>query len=337
METQKMKIAILILNWNGVNWLKKFLSNIHENRGQSKIFIIDNNSSDNSIEFIKNSFSDIQVIQHKKNLGYAKGYNEAIKKIDAKYFVLLNSDIETSNQWITPIISLLDNNPDIAACQPKILDYNIREKFEYAGAAGGFIDFLGYPFCRGRIIDEIEKDSGQYNDAKEIFWATGACLFIRSSAFKEVEGFDNMFFAHQEEIDLCWRLKNKGYKIMVEPKSIVYHVGGGTLDNNSPFKTYLNFRNNLSMIFKNLPLPYLIFVIPIRLLLDGIAALSLLRKKGIRHFISIFKAHISFYYRIPLLFIKRKEINQKYQLDGKYNWTILIKYFIRKKRKFSDL
>ena len=334
----EIKVAIIILNWNGRKWLEKFLPNIITHSNQYKIFIADNNSTDDSVQYLKEKHPDLTIIQNTENYGYAKGYNESLRKINAEYFVLLNSDIEVSKDWISPIISLMDSNDMIAACQPKILDFNQRDKFEYAGGSGGFIDTYGYPFCRGRIFNNIEKDKNQYNDVVEIFWATGACFFVRSSSFFEVGGFDDDFFAHQEEIDLCWRLKNKGYKIMVHPKSIVYHVGGATLDVGSPLKTYLNFRNNLYMLFKNLPLSSLFLVIPFRLILDAIAAITFLNKsKGFMHFFSIIKAHFSFYFSIPRLIIKRNKISQISNLTGKMNWSILYKNKIKKKKNFSEL
>ena len=254
------------------------------------------------------------------------------------YYVLLNSDVEVTENWLSPIIKLMDSDKNIASCQPKLLDYNNRNKFEYAGASGGFIDNLGYPFCRGRIFDSLEEDKGQYNDAIEVFWATGACIFVRSDVFWEVGGFDEDFFAHQEEIDLCWRLKNKGYKIMVEPNSVVYHVGGGTLDAGSSFKTYLNFRNNLFMLFKNLPLPSLFMVIPMRLLLDGVAALTFLNKpKGIHHLFAIMKAHFTFYFAIPGLIAKRQKITQKNNLVGKIAKSILLKNKLQGIKNISEL
>ena len=252
METQKIKTAIVILTFNGIHWIKKFLPVLIEKSKDVNIYIADNGSSDGTIEYVNNNYPNIGILQNHNNEGYAKGYNDALKFLDEKYYVLINSDIEVTDNWINPIINLMENDLDIAACQPKILDYNNKSNFEYAGASGGYIDSLGYPYCRGRIFSTIEKDSGQYNDIKEVFWASGACLFLRAEHFKSVDGFDNDFFAHQEEIDLCWRLKNKGYKIMVNPESTVYHVGGGTLDSSSPFKTYLNFRNNLFMLYKNL-------------------------------------------------------------------------------------
>lgn len=338
METQKIKTAVVILNWNGKHWLEKFLPNVIQHSNDAEVIIADNNSSDNSIKFLEENYPNIRIIQNDGNFGYAKGYNLSLKQINAEYFVLLNSDIEVTKDWISPIISLMDSDRTISACQPKILDYNNKNEFEYAGASGGYIDKFGYPFCRGRIFDDLEEDKGQYNDATEVFWATGACLFVRSSHFWKVRGLDEDFFAHQEEIDLCWRLKNKGCKIMVEPTSVVYHVGGGTLQVGSPFKTHLNFRNNLYMMFKNLPLSSLFIIIPIRLVLDGIAAITFFgNKKGISHFFAVMKAHFAFYFEIPKLISKRKKISQKSNLTGKMNYSILVKNKLKGINKFSDL
>jgi hypothetical protein len=338
METQKIKTAVVILNWNGRRWLEKFLPTLVKYSKDANIFIADNASDDNSVSFVRNNFPTVNIIINANNGGYAKGYNDALKKISAEYFVLINSDIEVTDGWLYPIINLMDSHKKIAACQPKLLDFNNREKFEYAGASGGFIDNLGYPFCRGRIFKDIEEDTGQYNDSREVFWATGACLFIRSSYFWEVEGLDEDFFAHQEEIDLCWRLKNKGYTIMVEPKSVVFHVGGGTLNTESPLKTYFNFRNNLCMLFKNLPTTSLFKIIPIRLILDGIAAFTFLKeRKGFHHFLVIAKAHFSFYFRIPKLISKRRIITHNNNLDGRFKYSILLKNKIMRIKKFSKL
>jgi GT2 family glycosyltransferase len=338
METQKMKTAVVILNWNGKDWLEKFLPNVISESSDATVIVADNNSSDDSIKFLEENYPDIRIIQNDENFGYAKGYNLSLKQIDAEYFVLLNSDIEVTKDWISPIIKLMESDKTISACQPKLLDYNNKNKFEYAGASGGFIDKFGYPFCRGRIFDNLEEDKGQYNYAKEVFWATGACLFVRASHFWEVGGLDEDFFAHQEEIDLCWRLKNKGYKIMVEPKSVVYHVGGGTLNVGSPFKTHLNFRNNLYMMFKNLPLSSLFIIIPIRLVLDGIAAITFLsNKKGISHLFAVMKAHFAFYFEIPKLIAKRRKISQKCSLTGKTNYSILVKNKLKGIKNLSDL
>ena len=338
METQKIKTAVVVLNWNGKAWLEKFLPNLVNHSQVATVFVADNASTDDSVDYVKINFPTVKIIVNASNGGYAKGYNDVLKQIDAEYFVLINSDIEVTAGWLSPIISLMDSDKQIASCQPKILNYNSKTKFEYAGASGGFIDNLGYPFCRGRIFDDLEQDKGQYNDAVEVFWATGACLFVRSTHFWELGGLDEDFFAHQEEIDLCWRLKNKGYKIMVQPKSVVYHVGGGTLNTGSPFKTHLNFRNNLFMLFKNLPISYLFTTIPMRLVLDGVAALTFLNKeKGLEHVLAIAKAHFSFYFAIPNLIAKRQKISQKNSLVGKMNWSILVKNKMNGIKQFSEL
>jgi GT2 family glycosyltransferase len=338
METQKINTAIIILNWNGIDLLKKFLPTLIAKSKNANIYIADNASTDNSIKFLEDNYTSIKILQNKTNCGFAGGYNLALSNLHEEFFILINSDIEVTDNWISPIIELLKKDKFISACQPKILDYNNKEKFEYAGASGGFIDFLGYPFCRGRIFNHIENDFNQYEDIKEVFWASGACLFIRSKHFNEVNGFDNDFFAHQEEIDLCWRLKNLGYKVMVNPESIVYHVGGGTLNSSSPFKTYLNFRNNLFMLFKNLHILSLFSVLFLRLFLDGIAALSLLtKKKGLMHLLAVLREHFSFYLSLPSLIKKRSLIKQKNNLIGRFNFIILIKFYFKKIRKFSEL
>ena len=338
METQKIKTAVVVLNWNGKAWLEKFLPTLIEYSNEATVFVADNASTDDSIVFVKNNFPSVKIIINAINGGYAKGYNDALKQIDAEYFVLINSDIEVTEGWLSPIIDLMDCDKKIAACQPKLLDYKERNTFEYAGASGGFIDNLGYPFCRGRIFNNLEKDKGQYNDAIEVFWATGACLFVRASQFNEIGGFDEDFFAHQEEIDLCWRLKNKGYKIMVQPKSVVYHVGGGTLNTGSPFKTHLNFRNNLFMLFKNLPASCLFITILTRLVLDGVAALTFLNKeKGLQHVLAIAKAHFIFYFEIPKLMTKRQKIKQKNNSVGRVNFSVLFNNKIKGVNKFTDL
>ncbi len=338
METQKIKIAVVVLNWNGKVWLEKFLSTLVKHSQEATVFLADNASTDNSVEFVSNNFPTVKIIINPINGGYAKGYNDALNQINSEYFVLVNSDIEVTEDWLYSLICLMDSDNKIAACQPKILDYRKRNTFEYAGASGGFIDNLGYPFCRGRVFDDLEQDKGQYNNAIEVFWATGACLFVRASHFYKIGGFDEDFFAHQEEIDFCWRLKNKGYKIMVQPKSVVYHVGGGTLNEESAFKTHLNFRNNLFMLFKNLPASLIFTIIPTRLMLDGIAALTFLkRKKGLQHILAIAKAHFIFYFEIPKLMAKRKKIIQKNNLLGKVKYSILLKNKIRRVKWFSEL
>jgi len=338
MEAQKIKIAVVLLNWNGKLWLEKFLPTLLRCSQEATVFVADNGSTDDSVSFVKNNFSSVEIIKNNTNSGYAKGYNDALKQVEAEYFVLINSDVEVTKGWLVSITALMDSDKQIAASQPKLLDFNNKRRFEYAGASGGYIDNLGYPFCRGRIFNEIEEDKGQYNDATEVFWATGACLIVRSSCFDEVGGLDEDFFAHQEEIDLCWRLKNKGYKIMVQPESVVYHVGGGTLNAGATLKTHLNFRNNLKMLFKNLTLPSLFIVIPTRLLLDGVAAITFLRQKnGIAHLFSILKSHLVFYFSIPRLIIKRQKIRQKKGLLGKMHWSILVKNKLKGISRFMDL
>ena len=338
METQEINTAVVVLNWNGINWLKKFLPILIEKSKDANIYIADNASTDNSVDYVNNNFPNVKVLKNFSNEGYAKGYNDSLETLKEEFFVLINSDIEVTDNWIKPIINLMETNLDIAACQPKILSFHDRNKFEYAGACGGFIDTLGYPFCRGRIFSDLEDDNNQYNDITEVFWASGACLFVRAKYFKEVNGFDNDFFAHQEEIDLCWRLKNKGYKIMVNPNSAVFHVGAGTLNTSSPFKTYLNFRNNLFMLYKNLSFLKLIITLLFRLPLDGIAALSFAKKEnGLGHVFSILRAHLVFYVSIPLLSLKRKKIDQKKNLTGQKKFSILLKYYFLGIKKFSNL
>ena len=338
METQKIKIAVVVLNWNGKSWLEKFLPTLINHSKEAIVFVADNASTDESVSFVKDNFPTVKIIVNASNGGYAKGYNDVLKQIDAEYFVLINSDIEVTDGWLSPIISLMDSDEQIAACQPKLLDYNNRATFEYAGASGGFIDNLGYPFCRGRVFGSLEQDKGQYDNVIEVFWTTGACLFVRVKHFNAIGGLDEDFFAHQEEIDLCWRLKNKGFKVMVEPKSVVYHVGGGTLNAGSPFKTYLNFRNNLFMLFKNLPTSSLFTTIPMRLVLDGVAALTFLNKEnGLEHVLAIAKAHFSFYFAIPNLIAKRQKISQKNSIVGKMYWSILVKNKMDGIKRFSDL
>ena len=302
------------------------------------VIIADNASADDSISFLKKNYPAVRIIINTVNEGFSKGYNTALKQVNADYYVLLNSDVEVGKGWIDPVISLMESDARIAACQPKILSFNNRQQFEYAGASGGWIDHLGYPFTRGRVFDHCESDTGQYNDTSEIFWATGAALFIRSSIFHEMKGFDEFFFSHQEEIDLCWRMQRAGYKIYVVPSSAVYHVGGGTLPMGSKRKVYLNFRNNLIMLFKNLPGTESLWKIPLRLLLDNITAFQALVKGDIDTFKSIEHAHYSF---IKWIFIKKK--NGKYpkiklrNLDGVYKSSIVWQYFINRNKTFYQI
>lgn len=332
-----MRTAVVILNWNGSNFLKKFLPSVLEhNQPDVRVIVADNASHDDSVEMLKRDFPQVEIIQNKSNGGFAKGYNDALALVDCEYYILLNSDIEVTKGWIEPIIRLMDSDPSIAACQPVIRSFHEPENFEYAGAAGGFIDEFGYPFCRGRLFTDLEKDNGQYNDTREVFWATGACLFVRAELFRKYGGFDEDFFAHMEEIDFCWRLKHHGYKIMVCPDSKVFHVGGGTLPKKSSFKTYLNMRNNITLLYKNLPSDRLFTVFFIRLLLDGVAAFKFLVDGGIADFWSVVRAHMSFYRHFGKHKHKRQLIQHK-QVSQVYKGNIVFDYFLRGKKKFSEL
>ena len=335
------KVAVVILNWNGKSFLEKFLPIVIKNSTNAQIIVADNHSSDDSVSFLKQHFPDIKVIINPSNDGFAKGYNLALTQVQAEYYVLLNSDVEVTENWIEPIIALMDINSKIAACQPKILDYTNRTTFEYAGAAGGFIDKYGYPFCRGRIFNALEEDKGQYNTAKEVFWATGACMFVRAEAFWKVGGFDDDYFAHMEEIDVCWRMKNIGYQIYVEPQSTIYHVGGGTLNKLSPRKTFLNFRNNLITLTKNASPRFLFFKIIYRMILDGVAAFKFLFEGNGSHFMAVIKAHFSFYAHLPSTLKKRDEMRLRDDFveatTGVYTENIVFAHFVKGVKKYSEL
>ncbi|HEX7415033.1 MAG TPA: glycosyltransferase family 2 protein [Bacteroidia bacterium] len=335
------KVAIVILNFNGKNLLQKFLPSVIQYSENATIYVADNASSDDSCLYILEHYPEIKIIALKENYGFAKGYNEALKQVDADYFVLLNSDVEVTTNWISPIINLMDSDKTIAAAQPKILSYNNKTEFEYAGACGGFIDKYGYPFCRGRVFNTLEKDRGQYNNAIEIFWATGACLFIRATVFKELKGFDEFYFAHMEEIDLCWRMNNTGHKVMVVPQSIVYHVGGGTLDKLSPQKTFLNFRNSLLSLTKNNSSGVLFFKLITRLVLDGVAGIKFFIEGTPKHTWAIVKAHFSFYGNLSNTLQLRKDIKslKDYKPCNKqiYQGSIVFDYYLKKRKLFSEL
>ena len=307
-----MRVAIAILNWNGKALLEKFLPDvIKHSPDYADVYVIDNNSSDDSVEFIASNFTSVKIIQNADNYGFSKGYNEGLKKVSADYFVLLNSDIQVTQNWIDRIIALMETDTTIAACQPKLLNYNVRDEFEYAGGAGGFIDKWGYPFCRGRIFDSFEKDTDQYNDTREIFWASGACLFIRSTVYNEAGGLDEDFFAHMEEIDLCWRIRNLGYKIIYCPDAVVYHVGAGTLAKRNPQKTFYNFRNNLLMLCKNHAPGFFGMKLIFRGVLDGMAAFKFLLSGDANHFFAVLRAHISFYSMLGKMLKKEKQYKKK--------------------------
>lgn len=331
------KIAVVILNWNGRHYLEQFLpSLIKYSKNDAEIIIADNHSTDNSLAFLKRNYPKVRVIENKENGGFSKGYNEAFGQIEADYFILLNSDIEVSDNWIRPVIALMESDEKIAVCQPKLLSWHEPQMFEYAGAAGGFIDRWGYPFCRGRVFMAIENDFGQYDDVAEVFWATGACMFVRSEIYTKFGGLDEDFFAHMEEIDFCWRLKNDGYKIMYTPESKVFHVGGGTLPKSSSYKTYLNFRNSLFLLLKNLSGKRLWVVLLVRLLLDGIAGLRFLLTGYAGDFRAVIKAHLSFYKSFKKIYAKRENIHHQ-KINGIFKGSIAYQHFLKKKLHFSQL
>ncbi len=328
------KIAVVILNWNGENLLQQFLPSVVSHSQEAMVYVADNASTDNSVAFVKANFPTVQIIQNKQNGGYAKGYNDALKQAEADIYCLLNSDVEVTENWLIPILDTFEKEGNTVIIQPKILDYHKKDHFEYAGAAGGFIDKYGYPYCRGRIFDSIEKDTGQYNDTTAIFWASGACLFIRSTVFRKLGGFDEAFFAHFEEIDLCWRAFNSGHEAKYVGASSIYHVGGATLKDTNPKKTYLNFRNSLYTITKNAPGPLfpLLFT---RMVLDGLAALKFLLGFKPSHILAILKAHISFYGRLPSLLKQRKGQHRKRQYF--HQKSIVSAYYIAKRKTFNSL
>lgn len=330
------KVAVVILNWNGQSFLEQFLPSVVKYSIDAQVIVADNNSTDDSISFLQENYPEIEIIPLDKNYGFAGGYNKALKQVNSEYYLLLNSDVEVTEDWLNPLIELLDNDNSIVACQPKIKDYKNKSLFEYAGASGGFIDKYGYPFCRGRVFETLEEDQGQYNDTVEIFWASGACLFIRSEQYHRIGGLDEFFFAHMEEIDLCWRLKNQGYKIMACPTSTVYHVGGGTLNKIKPQKTFLNFRNSLLTLHKNLPNKGRFTVLFIRVFLDGIAGAKFLFSGKPGHTWAIIRSHFSFYAAISQNKSKRKCSNNP-NLVGIINKSIVKAYFINKCKTFNGL
>ena len=330
-----MKIAVVILNWNGEALLESYLPSVVAYSKEADIYVADNASTDNSIAFIKANYPTIKIIQNDSNGGFAKGYNDALKHIDNDIYCLLNSDVEVTPNWLTPIEKAFNELPQASIIQPKILDLVKPEYFEYAGAAGGFIDQLGYPFCRGRIFQVLEKDEGQYNDTREIFWATGACMFIKKNVFHTLNGFDEDYFAHQEEVDLCWRAKNNGHKVYYIGNSKVYHLGGSTLSNMNPKKTYLNFRNSLFSITKNLPIRKAFSIIFLRLILDGIAGVRFLFQLKWPHCFAIIKAHFNFYWHFRKMYRKREKTN--YMKNYYTTKSIVWAHFVNQVHKFSFL
>ncbi len=331
-------VAIVILNYNGRHYLEKFLlSVIASSYTTKKVVVADNASTDDSVQWLKNNYAEVEIIVLDKNYGFAKGYNLALAQVKADYYVLLNSDVEVTEHWIEPVIALMETDTNIAACQPKILSYNNKTLFEYAGACGGWIDTLGYPFSRGRVFDVCEEDKGQYDEVAQVFWASGAAMFVRASIYQQLKGFDEFFFAHQEEIDLCWRMQMAGYIIMACPSSIVYHVGGGTLPKGEG-KVYLNFRNNLIMLYKNLSSKEKIWKLPLRIGLDILSAIKNLAAGDVSFFKGVFKAHLAFVAWIfgnkkPNIFPLKKTLD----FHGLYKGCVVWQYFIKKKRTFAEI
>ena len=337
-----MKVSIVILNWNGEKYLNDFLPVLLNNTliPDVEVVVADNASTDGSLALLDAKFPTVKVLKLDKNYGFAGGYNKALELVDAEYFVLLNSDIEVTNDWLSPLLEYMDSNKDVAACQPKIRAYNNREYFEHAGAAGGFIDYLGYPFCRGRVMGHVEADRGQYDDVIDVFWATGACLMIRSEVFKKVGGLDDQFFAHMEEIDLCWRLNARNYRIVCIPQSVVYHVGGGTLNTESPYKTYLNFRNNLLMLYINLPQNMLKEVLMWRRILDYVAAIQFFITGKKENAKSVIKARNDFKNMLPEFDNKRTEnilFATRTNCNEMLKKSLIVEYYLRRKNTYQKL
>ncbi len=335
------KISIVILNWNGSGFLKRFLPSVIScSKGNVEIVVADNGSTDDSKTLIETSFPTVTYLQLDQNFGFAEGYNLALESLQSDYFLLLNSDVEVTPGWLGPMLQLMGTDPAIGICQPKILSLDRPDEFEYAGAAGGFIDRFGYPFCRGRILQVVEKDLGQYDDTIPVSWASGACMMVSSHAWKACKGFDPDFWAHMEEIDLCWRAQHLGYKVYCTPASVVYHIGGGTLNYNNPLKIHLNFRNNLFLLFKNLPGNQLATKLPARMILDAVAAFVFLFKGEFASFGRVFTAHLKFYGSMYQLMKKRRIIFQTRKnkaFSVTTDKSILWNYFILKRRKFSKL
>jgi len=333
------KVAVIILNYNGKHFLEKFLPGVVKYNEGYPVYVVDNHSIDQSIEFLNSKFPEkVNCIKLDDNFGFSGGYNKAVNYIKAEYFVFLNSDIEVTEGWLRPLLSLMESNKKVATCQPKLLDFKEKTYFEYAGAAGGYIDLLGYPFCRGRIFQTLEKDYGQYDDTIPVFWASGACMMIRSKIFKELGGFDSDYFAHMEEIDLCWRIKRSGFEVFYNSASIVYHVGGGTLNESNPFKTYLNFRNSLITLIKNDHPCALLWKIPVRLLLDTIAFIKFLFMDSYKDAFAVFRADLHVILRSVYYIKKRRKLtNDKNRYWGVYKKSIVISYFFLRRKFFFNI
>ena len=337
----KDSIAVAVLNWNGKTLLERYLPGVITHSKPHPIYVIDNNSSDDSVSYITTNFPEVTVIQTGENLGYAGGYNVGMKSINERYTVLLNSDVRTTPGWLNPIADHFEEHPKCAAVQPKILWDRSPEKFEYAGASGGFMDIYGYPFCRGRVLHELENDIGQYNDPRQVFWATGACLAVRTEVFKELKGLDPILFAHMEEIDLCWRMQRAGYEVWVQPESKVFHLGGATLNADSPQKTYLNFRNNLIILVKNLPHFHAVGLVFLRLILDGLAGIKFAVEGKPKHTLAILKAHFAFYSMFTKVQRSRAETTKfdfrgLQSFTGTYKGSMVWQFYVKGKKKFTD-
>jgi GT2 family glycosyltransferase len=331
-----LKTAIIILNWNGQKLLEQFLPSVVNFSSElAEIYIADNASTDSSIKFVNKFYPSIKIIENTTNEGYAKGYNDALAAVDADIYCLLNSDVEVTKDWLKPILEVFKKEEKTAIIQPKLLDFKDKTKFEYAGGAGGFLDIYGYPYCRGRVFNDLETDNGQFNDVSDIFWASGACLFIRSKIYHQLDGLDEDYFAHQEEIDLCWRTQNIGYKVKYVGTSTVFHLGGATLQETNPQKTYLNFRNSLLNVVKNVPKKWFLFVVFSRLILDGIAGIKFLIELRPVHTFAILRAHINFYKNFFKFLAKRKKLQKKQ--DYNLHTSIVWQYFILGRKKFKDL
>ena len=334
---EKKLISVVILNWNGSKMLRRFLPSVVENSPEACVIVADNGSTDDSLSMLRSEFPEVGIMAFDRNYGFAEGYNRAIAEVETPYVLLLNDDVEVEPGWLKPMLDFMETHSDVAACQPKVLSEQQRDTFEYAGACGGFVDYLGYPFCRGRMFDVVEKDEGQYDEPIPVFWATGAALFVRTQVYREVGGLDARFFAHQEEIDLCWRLRSRGYGIWCIPQSVVYHVGGGTLSKSNPRKTFLNFRNNLLMLYKNLP--HVQPTLFVRFVLDDVAALQMLLTGHVADARAVVRAHHEFR-KIKSEFKDARSLNRQLAVTDTipeiWRKSLLVARYIRGIRRYCD-
>ncbi|MDD4759727.1 MAG: glycosyltransferase family 2 protein [Bacteroidaceae bacterium] len=333
------KISVIILNWNGAAMMRRFLPSVVEHSAEAEVIVADNGSTDDSLEMLKEEFPTIRVIPFEKNYGFAEGYNKALEKIETPYALLLNDDVEVTRDWLVPLLTFMESHPKVAACQPKLLSEKQRDHFEYAGACGGFLDYLGYPYCRGRMMEVVEKDEGQYDTPCAIFWGSGAALMVRTAIYKEVGGLDRRFFAHMEEIDFCWRLRSRGHEIYCIPQSTVYHVGGGTLSKSNPKKTFLNFRNNLLMLHKNMPTGQLTFVLLARYFLDHLAACKMLLSGQRNDALAVIRARYEFnHIRHEYDNIREENLRKTVteHIPELRNSSLLFAFYFRHKHRFSD-